>query len=139
MTRKYLITVASLGLFSMVMVILDVQFMIGALTPENQNFYDLATNVLLVHTVALFAMTFMNRYVSRSNLEIVYYFFSLGAVLFSVPLYLIATEEVTNIVMGVFKPLSIFGGLGLLLGWLMVLYTGFTYKHKKHSIHNQSK
>ena len=139
MTRKYLITVASFGLFFMVMVILDIQFMAGSLAPKKQSLYDLATNVLMIHTIAMFAMTFMNRYVSRSNLKILYYFFSLGTISFSIPLYLIATEDVTNIVMGVLKPLSILGGFGLLLGWLMVLYTGFTYKHKKHSIHNQSK
>jgi uncharacterized membrane protein YgdD (TMEM256/DUF423 family) len=138
MTRKYLVTVASLGLFFMVMVILNIQFMSRSLSPSKQHLYDLATNVLMIHTIALLSMTFMNRYVSRSNLEIIYYFFSLGVLTFSVPLYLMATEDVTNIVLGVLKPVSIFGALGLLFGWLMLLYTGFTYKHKKRAIHNQS-
>lgn len=137
MTRKYLVTVSGLGLFFMVMIILNVQFLSGALSPAKQHLYDLATNVLMIHTVALLAMTFMNRYVSRSNLEIIYYFFSLGSVAFSVPLYLMATDEVTNIVLGILKPVAIFGALGLLLGWLMLLYTGFTYKHKKRAINNQ--
>jgi len=138
MTRKYLVTVASLGLFVMVMVILNVQYISGALSSVKQHQYDLATNVLMIHTVALLAMTFMNRYVSRSNLEIIYYFFCLGSVAFAIPQYLMATDEVTNIVLGVLKPVSVFGALGLLFGWLMLLYTGFTYKHKKRAIHNQS-
>jgi uncharacterized membrane protein YgdD (TMEM256/DUF423 family) len=138
MTRKYLVTVAGLGLFFMAMTLLNIKYLSGALSPTKQQLYDLATNILMIHTVALLAMTFMNRYVSRSNLEIIYYFFSLGSVACSVPLYLMATDEVTNIVLGVLKPVSLFGALGLLLGWLMLLYTGFTYKHKKRAIHNQS-
>lgn len=137
MTRKYLITVAVLGLFLMTMTLLNIQFMIGALSPKKQALYDLATNILAIHTIAMLAMTFMNRYLSRSNLEIIFYFFSLGSILFSIPLYLMATDEVTNIVLGILKPVALFGGVGLLLGWFMVLYTGFTYKHKKRAIHNQ--
>jgi len=138
MTRKYLVTVASFGLFIMVMVILNIQFMSGKLNPTKQHLYDLATIVLMFHAVALLAMTFMNRYVSRSNLEIIFYFFSLGSILFAVPLFLMAIDEITNISLGILKPVSIFGAFGLLLGWLMLLYTGFTYKHKKRAIHNQS-
>lgn len=138
MTRNHLITVAALGIFSMVMTLLNLQFIIGKLSPANQSLFNLATNIMLLHTVALFAMTFMNRYLSRTNLRIIFYFFSLGSVLFALPLYLMATDEVTNIVLGILKPASLLGGFGLLLGWFMVLYTGFTYKHKKRSIHNQA-
>jgi len=138
MTRKYLVTVAALGLFIMLMVILNIQFMNGTLSPSKQNLYNLATNVLMIHTVALLAMTFMNRYVSRSNLNIIYYLFSLGVLTFAIPLYLRSTEEMTHIVLGLLKPITMLGALGLLLGWLTLLYTGFTYKHKKRAIHNQS-
>lgn len=139
MTRKHLVTVASLGLFFMVMVIINIQVVNGNITPKKQSLYDLATNILMIHTVALLAMTFMNRYLSRSNISAIYYFFSLGSVIFAGSLYLIATDEVTKIVLGILKPVALLGAISLLLGWLVLLYTGFTYKHKKRAIHNQSK
>lgn len=139
MTRKHLVTVASLGLFFMVMVIINIQVVNGNITPKKQSLYDLATNILMIHTVALLAMTFMNRYLSRSNISTIYYFFSLGSVIFAGSLYLIATDEVTKIVLGILKPVALLGAISLLLGWLVLLYTGFTYKHKKRAIHNQSK
>lgn len=132
MTRKNLIAVAALGLFFMVMVLLNVKVLIGALSPVKQAYYDLSTNVLMVHTVALFAMTFMTRYLSRSNVEVMFYLFTAGTVLFCFPLYLVALEEVTNIVIGILKPVTLVGAVGLIAGWFMVLYTGITYKHKKH-------
>jgi uncharacterized membrane protein YgdD (TMEM256/DUF423 family) len=139
MTRKHLVTVASLGLFFMVMIIINIQIVNGNLAPKKQSLYDLATNVLMIHTVALLATAFMNRYLSRSNLKAIFYFFSLGSVAFSAPLYLLATDEVTNITLGILKPVALIGAIALMIGWLVLLYTGFTYKHKKRAIHNQSK
>ena len=139
MTRKHLVTVASLGLFFMVMVIINIQVVNGNITPKKQSLYDLATNMLMIHTVALLAMTFMNRHLSRSSINAIYYFFSLGSVVFAGSLYLMATDELTKIVLGVLKPVALVGAISLLLGWLVLLYTGFTYKHKKHAIQNQSK
>lgn len=136
MTRRHLVTVASLGLFFMVMVILNIQAINGNIAPKKQSLYDLATNVLMIHTIALLAMTFMNRYLSRSNIKAIYYLFTLGSVMFSGALYLLATDEVTNIVLGILKPVALIGSIGLLLGWFVLLYTGFTYKHKKRAIHN---
>lgn len=139
MTRKHLVTVASLGLFFMMMVIINVQVVNGNLTPNKQSLYDLATNVLMIHTVALFAMTFMNRHLRTSNIKAMYYFFSLGSVAFSGSLFLLATDEITNITLGILKPVALIGALALLIGWFVVLYTGFTYKHKKRSAQNSSK
>lgn len=136
MTRKHLVTVAALGLFFMMMIIINLLIVNGSITPKKQSLYDLATNVLMVHTVALLAMTFMNRYLSRSNIQAVYYFFSFGSVLFSGSLFLKATDEITNITLGLLNPVATIGAFAMLLGWLILLYTGFTYKHKKR--HNQS-
>lgn len=138
MTRKILIAVAVLGLFAVLMSILNAAVFNQALSPNKQSLYDLATNTLMFHTVALFAMTFMSRHLSRSNIKVVFYFFSLGTVVFSGALYLMATEEVTHIVLGLLNPVALIGGLSLVTGWIVVLYMGFTYKHKKRSSHNNN-
>lgn len=137
MTKKYLVTVAILGMWAMLMVIFEIQVLNGKITAENMNLYNLALAVQMFHAAALLAMTFMNRYVSRSNLRASYYLFVIGTVLFSGGLYLMATEEVTKLIIGIMGKVSLLGAIILFIGWFVVLFTGATYQHKKRAIQNQ--
>ncbi len=137
MTKRYLITVSVLGMWAMLMIIFELQVLLGNITAEKLTLYNLGIGVQLFQTAALLAMTFMNRYVSRSNLRASYYFFVIGTVLFSGSLYLTATEEVTKLIIGIMDKVSLLGAFVLLAGWFIVLFTGVTYKHKKRAIHNQ--
>lgn len=119
------------------MVLLGVQVFNGRLSPPSQSQYDMAVNVHLLHTVALLAIAFMNRYLSRTYVNLMFYFFTAGIVVFSGSLYLIATQEVTNLIVGLLDYLVPLGAITLVVAWGMVLFTGMTYKHKKRAIHNQ--
>ncbi|MEJ2595840.1 MAG: DUF423 domain-containing protein [bacterium] len=137
MTKKYLITVAILGIWAILMLFLDAEVFVSKMDLRSNSVYNLAITSQMVHIVALLAMTFMNRYLSRSYLNNIYYLFTIGIVLFSGGLYIRATEGFTNLIIG-FTPLIVYiGALSLLGGWLMILITGFTYKHKKRAIQNQ--
>lgn len=136
MTKRYLITTAILGMWGILMGLLLTQVFAGELSRINLSKYVTALSFHMSHVVALLAITFMNRYVSRSNLNTTYYFFTAGILLFSGPLYLTSTEEVTNIIIGFMHVLIPVGGLALLAGWFVILFTGVTYKHKKRAIQN---
>lgn len=136
MTKKYLITVAILGLWGVSMAMLGTMVFTGKMTPENQSLFNTAIGIHMIHTIALLSLTFMNRFVSRSYLNIIYYFFALGVFFFSGALYVNATQEITNIIIGFMSNLVPLGGISLLLGWMVILFTGVTYKHKKRAIHN---
>jgi uncharacterized membrane protein YgdD (TMEM256/DUF423 family) len=136
MTKKYLITASILGLWGLIMGILFTQLFTGNLTSGNQGKYITALSFHMIHVVALLAITFMNRFVSRSYLNIIYYFLSAGIILFSGSLYLTSTEELTNIIIGFIQYLIPLGGLSLFAAWGVLLFTGVTYKHKKRAIHN---
>jgi uncharacterized membrane protein YgdD (TMEM256/DUF423 family) len=136
MTKRYLITVSVLGIWGIIMGFLYVQLFSGDLSSGNQGKYLTGLVFHLLHTVALLSITFMNRYVSRSNLDIVYYLFTLGIVAFSGALYVTSTEELTNIILGFMKLFIPVGTLLLIAGWMILLFTGVTYKHKKRAIHN---
>ena len=136
MTKKYLITVAILGLWGVSMAMLGTMVFTGKMTPENQSLFNTAIGIHMIHTIALLSLTFMNRFVSRSYLNIIYYFFALGVFFFSGALYVNATQEITNIIIGFMSSLVPLGGISLLLGWMVILFTGVTYKHKKRAIHN---
>lgn len=136
MTRKYLITVAILGLWAMAMAFLSTQVFSGKMTPEDQSLYNTALGIHLAHTIALLSLTFMNRFVSRSYLNIIYYLFAGGIFFYSGALYVISTAELTNIIIGFMDYLVPLGGIALFGGWLVILFTGVTYQHKKRAIHN---
>ena len=137
MTKRYLITVAIFGMVAMLMIIFELQVLLDKVKPEKLIIYNLGIAVQLFQTSALLAMTFMNRYVSRSNLRASYYFFIIGTVLLSGGLYLKGTEEITNLIIGVTGKVMLLGAVVLFIGWFIVLFTGATYKHKKRAIHNQ--
>ena len=137
MTKKYLITVGLLGIFYSVMLILSVQVFIGRLTPASQSQYDLALNVHLMHTIAILAMAFMNRYISRAYLRSVFFLLVAGLLIFSGSLYLVSLEVITGLIIGFLSYFAVLGALILMAGWFMILFTGLTYKHKKRAIQNQ--
>ena len=138
MTKKYLITVGLLGIFYTVMLILNVQVFIGRLSPASQSQYDLALSVHLLHTIAILSMVFMNRYLSRAYLRTIFFLFVAGLLVFSGSLYLVSLQVITGLIIGFLNYLAILGALILMAGWIMIMFTGFTYKHKKRSIQNQS-
>jgi len=137
MTKKYLITVSILGMWVFIMILLGIEVFNGKLTPSKQSLYDMAINVQMFQIATLVGMTFMNRYISRSNLRASYYLFVIGTVLFSGSLYLVATEDVTKLIIGVMGKLTTLGAIILFIGWFVILFTGVTYKHKKRAIQNQ--
>jgi uncharacterized membrane protein YgdD (TMEM256/DUF423 family) len=136
MTKRYLITTSILGMWGIVMGILFTQIFSGEISPASQGKYLFAIVFHLIHVVAMLAITFMNRFVARAYLNIIYYLFTAGILLYSGSLYLISTEELTNIILGFMGTLTPLGGLSLVIGWGVLLFTGVTYKHKKRAIHN---
>lgn len=137
MTKRFLITVGILGVISIILGAFGSHLLNGKISDENMRIFDTALTYQIYHTVALLSLTFMNRYLSRSYLELIYYFFVVGIVLFSGSLYVLSTSEVTNIIIGFMGFLTPIGGISLALGWMVVIFVGVTYQHKKRAIHNE--
>lgn len=136
MTRKFLITTSILGLLGVTMAILSALVFSGNMSPVNHSNFNTALSIHMLHTVSLLAITFMSRFVSRSYLNIIFYLFTIGILLFSGSLYIDSTSELTNIEIGFMSTLTPIGGISLLGGWIVLLFTGVTYQHKKRAIHN---
>jgi len=136
MTKKFLITVGILGVISVIFGAFGSHILNGKISEENMRIYNTALTYQIYHTLALLAMTFMNRYVTRQYLNIVYWLFLVGIGLFSGSLFLISTQEVTNLIVGAIVYLTPLGGLSMIAGWLVVIFIGITYQHKKRAIHS---
>ncbi len=87
----------------------------------------------MFHTLAILAITFFNRYISRSTMNAVYYLFLFGILSFSFPLYVNATTKVTGMSMGAFSFLIPIGGLLFMAEWVTLVWSGVFYVHRKRS------
>ena len=131
MTKAYLITVGILGFFGMIMSALGAHVMYDNLNPNHLHAYDIAVQVLMFHTLALLAVAFMNRYVHRSYIKSIYFLFVFGVAFFSGTIFLTSTVELTKMSFGALSKLTPIGGILLMIGWLVVMWTGVTYEHHK--------
>ena len=131
MTKVFLITAGISGLVAVIMGAIGSHFLLANLTPEHMVAYNTAVQIQMYHTLVILAITFFNRYVSRSVINTAYYFFLFGILLFSLPVYINSTTEVTGMSMGPFSFLAPVGGLLLMGGWIAIIYSGIIYVHHK--------
>ncbi len=133
MTRRILISIGILGTSAVILGAIGSHLLKPHLSPEDMDVYKTGVQYQMWHTLALLGLVFMNRYLSRSYLNVIYYFFTIGIVLFSGSLYLLSLRELTGLNFGILGPVTPVGGLLFILGWLVLMYAGFKYEHKKRS------
>ncbi|RZK50191.1 MAG: DUF423 domain-containing protein [Pedobacter sp.] len=80
------------------------------------------------HTLAILYLSTFARY--KNNLiKMSYLFFSLGIILFSGSLYLLATQAITELsFVNYIGPITPIGGLCLILGWVFLFLAAFRHK-----------
>jgi uncharacterized membrane protein YgdD (TMEM256/DUF423 family) len=131
MTKRFLITVGIMGALSVLFGAVGAHILEGNISNSNLIMFNTANEFLMYHSLALLGLTFMNRYVSRSYLNTIYYLFLTGIILFSGTLYFASIKELTGVGLGFLGNFTPIGGLLLLGGWIAVIFTGITYTHKK--------
>lgn len=105
----------------------------GNISEEYMNTFNVANEFLMFHALALLGLAFMNRYVSRSYLNTIYYFFVIGIILFSGPLFISSVKELTGFAPSFLNKLAPIGSILLISGWITLILTGINYKHKKRN------
>lgn len=103
----------------------------GNIPEEHLSMFNTANQFLMYHTLALLGISVMNRYISSSFLNSIYYLFVIGIVFFSGTLLLMSLKEVTGLELGSLSKLIPIGGLLLIIGWVVLIFAGASYKHKK--------
>lgn len=134
MTKTFLITVGISGVLAVLLGTFGTNILIGNISPEKLTTWTLAVSFQMTHTVALLAITFMNRYLKRSYLNIIYYFWTIGIALYSGSLYLRSISELTGAgseATGLLRYFAPVGGSLLVVGWILLIVTGITYVHHK--------
>lgn len=131
MTKRFLITAGIMGALSVLLGVLGVQFLKGNIPNEQLSMYNTANQFIMYHALALLGLSVMNRYISRSYVNTIYYLFVIGIGLFSGSLLLISLKEVTGIGFESLSNLTPAGGLLLIIGWIVLIFGGSSYEHKK--------
>ncbi len=133
MTKTYLITAGISGLIAVIMGAVGSHLLFVNLGAQQMAAFNTAVQMQMYHTLAILALTFFNRYVSRSTINAVFYFFLFGIIFFCVPVYIDSTQAVTGMSMGPFSFLAPIGGLLFMAGWIAIIWSGLVYVHHKRS------
>ena len=133
MTKQFLLTVGILGSTGVIFGAFGSHLLNENISASNLGNWNLAVMYQMIHTLALLAITFMNRYVKRGYLNTIYYLFVIGIFLFCGSLYISSISELTGIEIGVLKYSAPLGGLLLIAGWLFIIQSGIAYQHQKRS------
>jgi uncharacterized membrane protein YgdD (TMEM256/DUF423 family) len=133
MTKQFLITIGILGGTGVIMGAFGSHLLKPNISTLKLDIWETAVFYQMIHTLALLAVTFMSRYLKRSYVKSIYYFFVIGIVLFSGSLYINSVSELAKISIGPINYLTPLGGLSLITGWIIIMFSGITYQHQKRS------
>jgi len=130
-TKGFLITIGLSGAISVLLGGFGSHLLNGNISNAQLALWDVAITFQMFHTLALLAITFMNRYLKRYYVQMTYYFFVVGVIFFSGPLYLESIAELFGVNLSVARYFTPIGVLLLTVGWIFITVAGFTYKHNK--------
>jgi uncharacterized membrane protein YgdD (TMEM256/DUF423 family) len=110
---------------------LKAKMQMGLITPDQLNGFDTAAKYQLFHTIALAALFFAAKDKNFRWLNIGAWFFIAGILLFSGSLYLLTTRSLTGMEFLTFLgPVTPFGGLVLMGGWICLIVQSFKFAKK---------
>jgi len=120
MNRQIIITAALLGMLAVMAGAFSAHLLKGLITAQQLEIWQKGVEYQFYHVLALlFLSTF-----ARPNSRVIkasYYFFTFGIIFFSGSLYVLACfDMLTGNWLYFMGPITPFGGLMLILGWLML-------------------
>ena len=81
-----------------------------------QSIYNKAVIYQMFHGLGILFVSILNSFISESDLSVIIYFFTIGIVLFSGSLYILAISKVRWL--GMLTPI---GGVFFILGWVILI------------------
>ncbi len=131
MTKRFLVTIGLMGTLSMILGAIGAHILRGNIPDDHLEMFNTANQFLMYHTLALLALSFMSRFINRSYLNAIYYLFIVGIILFSGTFFLLSLREVIGFDISGLSKLAPIGGILLISGWIVIIFAGINYKHKK--------
>lgn len=119
MNKNYIVISAVMGALAVALGAFGAHGLKNTLSPELLETYKTGVFYHIIHVVVLLAISLNNKY----NLKVAYIFILSGIIFFSFSLYAYSITEIKF-----FAMITPFGGLSLILGWIVIAIT--VYKNK---------
>lgn len=119
MNKKILATAALLGLLCVVLGAFGAHGLKGKITADSLENWKTAVNYQFFHVVTLLFLT-TNTNLKQKTVNILFFLFTTGIILFSGSLYVLALRKLVGLEMltPILGPITPIGGLFLIVGWL---------------------
>ncbi|KEQ28016.1 DUF423 domain-containing protein [Pedobacter antarcticus] len=122
MNRRIILTASFFGAVAVILGAFGAHSLKNLLSADAISIWTKGIEYQFYHTFALLFLSTFGRFRSRL-VDFSYLCFSLGIVLFSGSLYLLATREVTQLSwVGILGPITPLGGLFLIAGWVLLFF-----------------
>jgi uncharacterized membrane protein YgdD (TMEM256/DUF423 family) len=127
MNKRIILTASVLGMIAVILGAFGAHGLKGRVTDVELDNWKTAVNYQFYHVLALLFLSGFEK--QRSSLiNIAFYAFTLGIILFSGSLYLLSTRSVTGFYWSALGPITPIGGILLIFGWISLFFS--TLKHK---------
>ena len=121
MKKTIIATAAILGGISIIIGAFGAHGLKEVLTPVQLNSFDTGVKYQMYHAFFLLVIANLN-FLSTRALKIIYGSTLIGVVFFSFSIYLLSTNDLTNLNFKFLGPITPIGGLFLVASWLLLFY-----------------
>ena len=122
MNKKILITAIILGLLSVVFGAFGAHSLKALISSEMLQTFETGVRYQMYHAILLLFVG-ITELIQQKTKKIVFYLIILGVLLFSVSIYLLATNNLTNFNFKAIGFITPIGGLLLIISWILLLIT----------------
>lgn len=132
MSKRFLLVAALSGMMAVILGAFGAHLLAKILNEADLKTYQTGVQYHFYHTLALLFTALISRYASQKWTNIAGWAFTIGIVLFSGSLYLLAISYAFEMesIKPILGPLTPLGGLFFIVGWLSLFISGLTYKDK---------
>lgn len=128
MNKRIILTAAFFGAVAVLLGAFGAHGLKSLINGPSLEIWQKGVDYQFYHTFALLYLSTFARYRNKL-INLAYFCFTFGVILFSGSLYLLATREVTKLGFTEFiGPLTPIGGLLLVLGWIMLFFAAIKDK-----------
>ena len=114
MNRNHIVISAIMGALAVVLGAFGAHGLKSILTPDLLETYRTGIFYHIIHSVVLLSLSLSTTY----QLKIPFYFIFIGIILFSFSLYIYTLTSITT-----FAMITPVGGLSLIIGWIMIIFS----------------